>query len=281
MIGVGRALPLPLPPNRTCGSPASGSPVGGFTSERRSEPNSMLWAKRTAHGRVAGRFQPASPRYEGHSHVFRPGRGVIAMHSQSGSRWLSRCRHSPWWASHSLSVSTSTFLRSLRSRPITALLRYYGRSDSCPALSPIGQVSLIHVTRPSRPSASNHLCTPRGRFRTLPFNSTGFPLTRVWVSPFTRRLTSCTGRIEFLVVRMSGSPPVAPHPALRRRSYRWFQAGERMPGKDFHPPDHVRFQSHEYGGLPPLWCRAACCAWAALLRQGSGGHGLKPSEALA
>jgi hypothetical protein len=25
---------LPLPPNRTCGSPASGSPVGGFTSER-------------------------------------------------------------------------------------------------------------------------------------------------------------------------------------------------------------------------------------------------------
>jgi len=24
----------PLPPNRTCGSPASGSPVGGFTSER-------------------------------------------------------------------------------------------------------------------------------------------------------------------------------------------------------------------------------------------------------
>src|SRR5258708_5504253 len=26
--------PLPLPPNRTCGSPASGSPVGGVTCER-------------------------------------------------------------------------------------------------------------------------------------------------------------------------------------------------------------------------------------------------------
>jgi len=51
----------------------------------------------------------------------------------------------------------STFLRSLRSIPITGLLRYYGRSDSCPAGSSVawwqhehrlypGQVSLLHVT---------------------------------------------------------------------------------------------------------------------------------------
>src|SRR5262245_39433405 len=35
-IGVGRTdwFRLPLPPNRIGGSPASGSPVGGFTSER-------------------------------------------------------------------------------------------------------------------------------------------------------------------------------------------------------------------------------------------------------
>src|SRR6266404_7571816 len=35
-IGVGRDdwFRLPLPPNRTGGSPASGSPVGGFTSSR-------------------------------------------------------------------------------------------------------------------------------------------------------------------------------------------------------------------------------------------------------
>src|SRR5271157_4439639 len=42
-IGVGRAdwFRSPLPPNRTGGSPASGSPVGGFTSKKRidrSEP---------------------------------------------------------------------------------------------------------------------------------------------------------------------------------------------------------------------------------------------------
>ncbi|MGO9269512.1 MAG: AbrB/MazE/SpoVT family DNA-binding domain-containing protein, partial [Terriglobia bacterium] len=38
-IGVGRAgLALPLPPNRTGGFPASGSPVGGLTSERIDRP---------------------------------------------------------------------------------------------------------------------------------------------------------------------------------------------------------------------------------------------------
>ena len=41
-IGVGRTewSRSPLPPNRTGGSPASGSPVGGLTSKRidRSEP---------------------------------------------------------------------------------------------------------------------------------------------------------------------------------------------------------------------------------------------------
>ena len=32
----------PLPPNRTCGSPASGSPVGGFTSGRIDGPEHRL-----------------------------------------------------------------------------------------------------------------------------------------------------------------------------------------------------------------------------------------------
>ena len=33
----------PLPPNRTCGSPASGSPVGSFTSERIDGSEHRLW----------------------------------------------------------------------------------------------------------------------------------------------------------------------------------------------------------------------------------------------
>jgi hypothetical protein len=30
LIGVGKGLDPPRPPNRACGSPAHGSPVGGF-----------------------------------------------------------------------------------------------------------------------------------------------------------------------------------------------------------------------------------------------------------
>ena len=57
-----------------------------------------------------------------------------------------------------------------------------------------------------------------------------------------------TGRIEFLIVRMDRSPPAAPHPASRRRSSSWLQAGERIPEEDFHLSDHTRFQAH-WGGF--------------------------------
>jgi hypothetical protein len=62
-----------------------------------------------------------------------------------------------------------------------------------------------------------------------------------------------TGRIGFVILRTGRSPPVAPHPASRRRSYSRLQAGERMPEGDFHPSDGVRLQAHECGGLPPLF----------------------------
>src|SRR5437879_13698146 len=40
---------FPLPPNRTGGSPASGSPVGGLTSERIDEPVHVQLSRRTDH----------------------------------------------------------------------------------------------------------------------------------------------------------------------------------------------------------------------------------------
>ena len=52
------------------------------------------------------------------------------------------------------------------------------------------------------------------------------------------------GRIEFVILQMDRSPPAAPHPASRRRSSSWFQAGERMPGEDLHLSDQTRFQAH-------------------------------------
>ena len=53
-----------------------------------------------------------------------------------------------------------------------------------------------------------------------------------------------TGRIEFVILRMDRSPPVASHPVSRRRSYSWLQAGERIPEEDFHLSGHTRFQAH-------------------------------------
>jgi len=47
------------------------------------------------------------------------------------------------------------------------------------------------------------------------------------------RLAPVTGRIGFVFLRISGSPPVALHLLSRERSYLRLQAG-RKPGKDFH-----------------------------------------------
>jgi hypothetical protein len=43
---------------------------------------------------------------------------------------------------------------------------------------------------------------------------------------------------------MAHSPPVAPHPASRRRSYVRLQAGGGIPGDDLHLPDRLRSQAH-------------------------------------
>ena len=43
--------------------------------------------------------------------------------------------------------------------------------------------------------------------------------SKVWASPFPSRLTVTIGRIEFVVLRTSFSPPVAPHHTSQCRSY--------------------------------------------------------------
>jgi hypothetical protein len=128
--------------------------------------------------------------------------------------------------------SPSTFLRSLRSRPVTALLRYYGRSDSCPprswtlrlnACSTCGQVSLIHVLDlPPIPSpitcglsaspghATHRRVEPRLHPHATPRNGNSGLRHCYAGSP------NLTGRIEFLIVGTGRSPPVASHHASRR-----------------------------------------------------------------
>jgi hypothetical protein len=112
-------------------------------------------------------------------------------------------------------------------------------------LSPTtGQVSLILAHELPIPPSPNTQDASRRRFRTLPLSSTGLPLAQVKTSPLGGRLVSRSGRIEFVILRMDRSPPVASHPVLRRRSYSWLQAGERIPEEDFHLSDQTRFQAH-------------------------------------
>jgi hypothetical protein len=48
-----------------------------------------------------------------------------------------------------------------------------------------------------------------------------------WASPFPSRLATTTGRIAFVLLRTSRSPPVALHPASRRRSYLRLRGSDR------------------------------------------------------
>jgi hypothetical protein len=142
--------------------------------------------------------------------------GVAQRHS-------CRCRLRP-----SLS-SPSTFLRSLRSRPVTALLGYYGRSDSCPPISETGEVSprLLHLrtglsdsrTRPSDPSTSKHLRVPRLARVRYPLAGRAETAPQIGDSGLRRSYAGSphhTGRIEFVILQTGRSPPVASHHASRR-----------------------------------------------------------------
>jgi hypothetical protein len=119
-----------------------------------------------------------------------------------------------------------------------------------------GQVSLIHVSDlPIPPSPT----TPQALdadFVRYPSSRRVSRLRRSRLHLFPAGSPTLTGRIEFVILRMDRSPPVAPHPASRRRSYSWLQAGERIPEEGFHLSDQTRFQAH----WEPLSSAAISCA---------------------
>ena len=150
---------------------------------------------------------------------------------------------------------SSTFLRPLAPSPLRDFLA------TMDALTPVGsalrsstsnmntvsvrpQVSLIHVSDlsiPPSPTTPQALDVDFSRYpssrRVSRWHGSRFHLSLAG-SP------TLTGRIEFLIVRMDRSPPVASHPVSRRRSYSWLQAGERIPEEDFHLSNQTRFQAH-------------------------------------
>ncbi len=115
----------------------------------------------------------------------------------------------------------------LRSTSITMLPRSYVGSDSW-YCHPHYQVSLIHAPcLPAIPSPTTHCSLPLLYHATPQLDR--LPFLKVWTSPFTSRLTVTTGRIEFVNLRTSFSPPVAPHHTSRCRSYGRLQGGKRFP----------------------------------------------------
>ena len=126
---------------------------------------------------------------------------------------------------------------SLRSTGVTPLRRYYGCSDSCLRSSRQTGIPASFVET-SDHSASKHPLSSRRIGSLFPSSlprvtapradrTPPFPGRSVtWASPLASRLATTVGRIEFAVarktqpvLRTNRSPPVAPHPASRRRSY--------------------------------------------------------------
>ena len=196
-----------------------------------------------------GKQREHSVYFDEHQHSSGPERRINRRHSSS----LSPIRHWLWYCPHPSAPFESTFLRSLRSTPVTELHRYYGRSDSC-SLRLFGtwsmnsgsfnkQVSLIHASGLPDHSVSKHQGSRSRRFYTLPLSSRAFRF-RSRVRHWLAGSPTAPGRIEFVILRTGRSPPAAPHLASRRRSCSWLQVGERIPEEDFHLSDNSRFQAH-------------------------------------
>src|SRR6266508_3239897 len=195
---------------------------------------------------------PFHPHFEGGQHSFRPNRWFSP--SPAGSHLSDLFSFQHWRRSyfHWSGLYVSTFLRSLRSTPVTELHRYYGRSDSCAAGSSallsmntvlsLAQVSLIHASSLSDHSVSNHLMDPCHRFRTLPLSPTAFR--------FRFRLRHCyagspitPGRIEFVILR-TGLSPLRPL-ALSGAHSHDRQVVDRNAAKTFVRPAGPSLNSHD------------------------------------
>ncbi len=106
----------PLPPNRTGGSPASGSPVSGFTSRRIDEPRPGR--RQGSFSETAGAKGPDLHRKAinmRHQHCGQSGPSHMCLVQ---SVVLSRCRHSRYGSDLVACHVTSTFLRSFAQRTL-------------------------------------------------------------------------------------------------------------------------------------------------------------------
>ena len=144
----------------------------------------------------------------------------------------------------------STFLRPLAPRPLRRFNATMGALTPARLSPPRRSPRFMYTALATIPSPTTR-CAPAAAF------------TRY---PSARRVSRCRGsrlrhssagspdtpgRIEFVILRTGRSPPVAFHPASRRRGYFRLQAGERIPGADLHRSDHVHSRAHRQAPSEP------------------------------
>lgn len=108
----------------------------------------------------------------------------------------------------------------------------------------LGQsLSLVHVHVLPDHSVSKHLGTPVVALSRYPSAQLTFLSLRSGLRHSHAGSSMSPCRIEFVILRTGRSPPAALHHALLRRSCIRFQAGERLPGEDFHFSERARSQA--------------------------------------
>ena len=240
----GGSYPAPSHPNRTGGSPASGFPVRGRSMDWLRLSTQGVQKSRTSRAVVANPLTPT-------------GRSTVKFPAQPQPGFPARSGAQPCG-------TTRTLLREIGSRPrhhfptslgSTVVTRFPATTD---ALTPTGPFvaasrgSLIHVTRTSDPSSSNHRRFSASRVHSLSAGSSisfGLRLDA-------RRLAKTADRIEFTVSACLGGlcyGLAVCFPWLSTRgsrpdaitfSYWPYSVGQV---RDSHPAVRVRSQAHERG----------------------------------
>ena len=217
----------PLPPNRTCGSPASGSPVDGSPArgladktEAECKPKSLCLAK-MALG-VSSLTPGSGPSAAALAKcAVRP---TTIPGAATKASWVDPARVALTARVVAIASPSSCTPWLPRRYPASSLLRVLRLLLALRTCSRAGLPASCN--RPSEPSVSNHRPAPMAALAPNPSApSASLAYATVWASPLGRRLARRYGRIEFLIVRMARSPLVALHPASRRRSYIRLQAG--------------------------------------------------------
>lgn len=189
VIGVGRTDSRPpLPPNRTCGSPAYGSPVGGSPPRGSAGASVSRGQGEQPLLRKEGVWPLAffHPLFEGRQHALGPDRRFHPRPPGADlSGLFSPCGHSRRFLFHQSVLHASTSLPPFAPRPLQALPSSYEGSDSCQAiaalrLSPSMNTVLVPPRRSPRftctafqPFRLHPPDSPHRRFRTLPLSAMG------------------------------------------------------------------------------------------------------------